>query len=535
LNWIEAFMLKRLSNASNAFILSTSDPIRITQFIKEVLPKFIRELRRTYYVILFDLNTNKLYSLDEAGSRNILKADLPPLEYLDSELISRPTIAVVTNAFEKRHADYLSDYLFSWANSEYLYTHGSTVVVFTTSEFLFPQPLLRFAVVISPPLPDASEREQLLSKTAKEFEAAWEAKYGGAPHPVALKPIPKTIVESSAGLTLHQCETALLENLKLDKDYNPARFNEYKIEVLKSYGLQYVEPKRGFDTVGGYDYLKDYIRNNIINVLKDPERAFRTGVRIPKGLLLFGPPGTGKTWFAKALASELNLAMVSLNPADLLRGIVGESEARTREVARIVETMAPVIVFCDEVDQIALARGSTYMGDSGVSRRVTNMLLEWLGDEDRKSFLVGATNFVRDIDPALLRPGRIDEVVPVFYPDFKARVEIVKVQLRLNGIPNSLTEQDLANIATATSMFSGAELEKLVLDAARIAFNSNAEKVSLEHLEEAKESFSVNIQERERAVEDMITDMLKLQHINRKLLQYAREYKSVELGKRIAV
>ncbi|MEM3147103.1 MAG: ATP-binding protein, partial [Archaeoglobaceae archaeon] len=316
----------------------------------------------------------------------------------------------------------------------------------------------------------------------------------------------------------HDIKTAFFESCIKARNIEVSVFTDYKIKILRDHGLFYVEPSRGFESVGGYDYLKSYIRQRIINVIKNPERASALGLRIPRGLLLYGPPGCGKTFFAKAFAKELNLPMITLSPADLLRGIVGETEARTRQLVALIESLAPIIVFIDEFDQLAIGRDRAFMGDSGVSRRMQNMLLEWLGDEKRKAFIVGATNFVGSLDPAFIRPGRIDEIVLMLYPDAEARKQIINVQMNvLRKIPAK--DINLEEISSKTFLFSGAELEKLVIETASRAFIKNRDYVTQEDFDEALGIFKINTDERLKRIQQMISEIQTLESVNQAFLQ----------------
>jgi cell division protease FtsH len=271
----------------------------------------------------------------------------------------------------------------------------------------------------------------------------------------------------------------------------------------------------------------------VVRVLRNPELAARYGLGVPKGILLYGPPGTGKTWFAKALAKEVGLPMVIVDPSTFLRGIVGETEARVKYVVQIIESLAPVIVFIDEFDQLTLSRQAVMSTDSGVTRRMTNMLLSWLGDEDRKSFVVGATNYVSDVDPAFLRPGRLDEVIPVFYPDQKAREGILKVHTSVVRKVPLADDFDPRALAEKTWLWTGAELEKLVLEAASLAMDEGVERVAQRHFEDAMSFIEVNAAEREQRLKNMIQELMKLENTNRALLKSAlRALASVE-GSRV--
>jgi transitional endoplasmic reticulum ATPase len=331
---------------------------------------------------------------------------------------------------------------------------------------------------------------------------------------------------------LHDVETAAVESFSRYTDFRVEVFTEYKIKILREMGLEYVRPERGFESVGGYDYLKRYVTNRIIKILRSPDLAEKYGLSVPRGILLYGPPGTGKTWFAKALAKEIGLPMVIVDPSTFLRGIVGETEARVKQVTAVIESLAPVVVFIDEFDQLTLSRQAVMSTDSGVTRRMANMLLSWLGDESRKSFMVGATNFISDIDPAFLRPGRLDEIIPVLYPDFGARLEILRVHTSIvKRIP--LGDVDLAEIARLTHMWTGAELEKLVLEASGLAMESDSQHVGQEHFYQALKNIQVNVGEREERLKKMVQELMSLENVNHGLLNSALQSRDKMEGERI--
>jgi SpoVK/Ycf46/Vps4 family AAA+-type ATPase len=515
--FIEEFLIKRRANASNVYIIETVDPKRTQQFKRFILesPEFAGH--KKYY---FDLQTVELTDL-ETGAPIVTQqqqffapASVTPQQLLNM-LRSQPTILIISYVFDQRQVQYLSDFLVSASHDEKLYSHKSTVVVFTSDADIFPQVVRRFAHTISIQPSTPEERLQLLKKVKEEIEEVAGVKLN--------LNISADIVNASAGLTLHDVETVALESFLLHRDFKVEVFTQYKIKLLKEMGIEYIVPSRGFESVGGYDYLKQYVLNRVVRVLRNPDLAKKFGLGVPRGILLYGPPGTGKTLFAKALAKEIGLPMITIDPATFLRGIVGETEARIKQVTQIIESLAPVIVFIDEFDQLALSRQAIVSTDSGVSRRMANMLLTWLGDESRKSFVVGATNFVQDVDPAFLRPGRLDEIIPVFYPDFRARLEILNVHISIvRKVP--LKDVNLEEIARKTYLLTGAELEKLVIEAASIAMSENAEYVTQEHFEQALRSIEVNINEREQRLKQMINELRKLEIVNQLFLKKALEF-----------
>jgi len=510
----EELLLKRQANATNVYIVETADPKRIAQFREFVLQA---SAFRAHKKLSLDLQTNELIDLETRApvqlADSFFQTAATPQQLLGL-LRSKPAVLLISYAFEARHAQYLADFLVSASHDDLLYRHKSTVIVFTPSAELFSQAVRRFAYTISPVPSTPSEREELLKSIERELSQALGRELRLT--------INADVVSASSGLTLHDVETAALESFALHRDFRVEVFTSYKVKLLKEMGLEYVQPSRGFESVGGYEYLKQYVLNRVVKPLRNPDVAKRYGLGVPKGVLLYGPPGTGKTWFAKALAKEVSLPMVIIDPSTFLRGIVGETEARVKQVTAIIESLAPVIVFIDEFDQLTLSRQAVMSTDSGVSRRMTNMLLSWLGDESRKSFIVGATNFVSDVDPAFLRPGRLDEVIPVFYPDVKAREEILRVHTSvIRKVP--LKDVDLRALAEKTYLWTGAEIEKLVVEAASLAMISNSEFVTQEHFEQAMSSIEVNVAEREKRLKLMIQELNRLENVNKSFLKMALE------------
>jgi SpoVK/Ycf46/Vps4 family AAA+-type ATPase len=535
MSFFEEFLLKRQANATNVYIVETCDPRRISQFKNFVLQAAPFAQHQKY---IFDLQTNELLQIVspdacapvDISSSNPFFAPGAPVAPTPQQLLAllrqpqRPAVLFVSYAFSDRHAQLLADFLIAASHDDVLYRHKSTVIVFTSNAELFPTVVRRFAYTIAPPASLPEEREAVLKSIASELSQALN-------RDLQLT-INADVISASSGLTLHDVETAALESFATKRDFKVEVFTQYKIKLLREAGLEFVQPARGFESVGGYDYLKQYIMSRVVRVLRNPDLAQRYGLGVPKGVLLYGPPGTGKTWLAKALAREVGLPMVMIDPSTFLRGIVGETEARVKQVTQIIESLAPVIVFIDEFDQLTLSRQAVMSTDSGVSRRMTNMLLSWLGDEGRKSFVVGATNYVSDVDPAFLRPGRLDEVVPVFFPDARAREEILKVHTSVvRKVP--LKNVNLHVIAEKTWLWTGAELEKLVVEAASLAMVCGSECVTQEHFEEAMSAVEVNTAEREKRLKLMIQELKRLENVNRSFLKSALDFFTQVEGSRV--
>ncbi|KAE9340294.1 Spermatogenesis-associated protein 5 [Phytophthora fragariae] len=245
-----------------------------------------------------------------------------------------------------------------------------------------------------------------------------------------------------------------LGDLKLAmRGIRPSALREISVDV----------PRVLWKDIGGQDALKQALREAVEWPLQHPEAFTRMGIRPPKGVLLYGPPGCSKTLAAKALATESGMNFIAVKGPELFSKWVGESEQQVREVFRKARAASPTVVFFDEIDALASTRGSG--GGSGASDRVLSQLLTELdGLEPLKRVLVvAATNRPDLLDPALMRPGRIDRALYVAPPDVPAREQILQIHTRKTPLAADVS---LAELAIATARFSGAELQALCREAA---------------------------------------------------------------------
>ncbi|MEM3793287.1 MAG: ATP-binding protein [Candidatus Bathyarchaeia archaeon] len=513
MDWMEEIVLKRSCAYSTVSLIKTFDLKRIEQFINFIknpeCPMVEKGVPIEKY--LYDVQLNKLYRISLQGEEEVpLDPMVPPLDHIDG-LLREGAIVVIKYLLTKEQGLALSNHLFAWSQSIRLFTKYSSVVVFGAPAVIdeLPEALKRIVIIVEIVPSTPEERNEILKTLAKEIQEKFKKR-------LALDP---AIVSASAGLSLHDVETAGLESFKRYGAFKIEEFTKYKVDILQQYGIQYVEPERGFESVGGYALLKKYVQKRIIELIRNPAEAERYGLRPPRGIILYGIPGVGKTYFARAMAKEVGIPMLKLDPSTFFRGIVGESEARVKQVAKLLEGLAPVMVFVDEIDQIAMARESVMSTDSGVNRRITNMLLDWLGDENRRAFIVGATNFINQIDRAFLRPGRIDEIIPILPPDEEARLQILQVHTSVvRKVP--LSDPDfLQSVAKRTPMRTGAELEELVIEAAHLARESGAEAVGPEHFERALSIKTLNITERQKQIRASIAAMEGLEIVNKAFLR----------------
>jgi transitional endoplasmic reticulum ATPase len=244
-------------------------------------------------------------------------------------------------------------------------------------------------------------------------------------------------------------------------------------------------PNVTWEDIGGLASVKMLLREAVEWPLRYADSFRRIGVEAPKGVLLYGPPGTGKTLLAKAIANESQANFITAKGSDLLSKWYGESEKHISEVFKKARQVAPAIVFLDELDALAPIRGSA-AGEPRVTERIVNQLLSELDglEELRGVIVIGATNRPDIIDPALLRPGRFDEIILVPVPDKGARREIFKVHIRRMPVADDVSVSDLVD---KTDNFTGADIASVCKRAGRLALREdlNAVVVRKKHFMEA--------------------------------------------------
>ena len=255
--------------------------------------------------------------------------------------------------------------------------------------------------------------------------------------------------------------------------------------VGKSNAKVYMEKSTGvtFKDVAGQDEAKESLEE-IIDFLHNPQKYTAIGARLPKGALLVGSPGTGKTLLAKAVAGEANVPFFSISGSDFVEMFVGVGASRVRDLFQQAKKSAPAIIFIDEIDAVGRQRGSGLGGGHDEREQTLNQLLvEMDGFGSNEGVVVlAATNRVDILDPALLRPGRFDRQVYVGLPDIKGREEILQVHAKNKPLAEDV---DLKQIARGTAGFTGADLENLLNEAALLAGRSSESFITMKDLQES--------------------------------------------------
>ncbi len=269
----------------------------------------------------------------------------------------------------------------------------------------------------------------------------------------------------------------------------------------KSNAKMYVKSSKGirFSDVAGEDEAKESL-SEIVNYLHNPNRYREIGASMPKGILLVGPPGTGKTMLAKAVAGEAQVPFFSMSGSEFVEMFVGMGASKVRDLFKQAKEKAPCIVFIDEIDAIGQKRESRIGGNDEREQTLNQLLTEMDGFEENTGVIIlAATNRPESLDPALTRPGRFDRRVPVELPDLKGREEILKVHAKKIKLDSQV---DFSKVARMASGASGAELANIVNEAALRAVRSGRQTVSQEDLEESIEVVIAGYQKKNAILTD---------------------------------
>ncbi|MEN9230037.1 MAG: AAA family ATPase [Thermostichus sp. DG02_5_bins_236] len=325
-----------------------------------------------------------------------------------------------------------------------------------------PSDLAEEMTVVDIPLPSSEEISRLIQLYV-------------APEKLKLTPLAREqLVKACQGLSRERIRRVLARALAAKQEVNEADIDlvlEEKKQAIRQTGiLEFFTARENLKSVGGLDNLKAWVR---VRQEAFTEEARRYGLPNPKGVLLVGIQGTGKSLSAKTIANEWRLPLLRLDAGRLFAGIVGESESRVRQMIQLSEAMAPCVLWIDEIDKAFGNIASGADGDSGTSRRVFGSLITWMQEKTSPVFIVATANNVPLLPPELLRKGRFDEIFFLNLPTEAERKEIFRVHLqRLR--PSRLREFDLGALAAQAEDFSGAEIEQTIVDAMYNAFGGSS-------------------------------------------------------------
>ncbi|HIE53157.1 MAG TPA: AAA family ATPase, partial [Armatimonadetes bacterium] len=285
----------------------------------------------------------------------------------------------------------------------------------------------------------------------------------------------EALIRACQGMTRTRIEQVLLKAIAddgvLDERDIDLVLEEKRQLIRRTEVLEFFAAAENLDDIGGLDVLKTWLRKR---ALAFSQRARRYGLPNPKGLLLVGIQGTGKSLSAKATAQLLRVPLLRLDVGRLMGSLVGESEARVREMIRVAEAMAPAVLWIDELDKGFRGLTSSFVGDSGTSARVFGTLITWMQEKTAPVFVVATANDIDVLPPELLRKGRFDEIFFIDLPHERERREIFEVHLRKRR-PHRLREFDLDALTAASVGYSGAEIEQAIIEAMYDGFEEQRE------------------------------------------------------------
>jgi ATP-dependent 26S proteasome regulatory subunit len=395
------------------------------------------------------------------GSKNILSQSHDPLSALDDIIKTDDNAVIVLKDFHEFWNNPMVKRKIRNFSQKFRYNRRTMVII--TPVQRIPEEIRDEAVIIHYPPPNSAELSRDLDILLATSGISCQLS----------KPGREKLIQAALGMTLNQARRsfskAIVTHGTLDDNDIEAIIADKKDILSQSDALEFYSLTETQDNVGGLAVLKEWLRLR--------ERAFTHeardyGLPAPKGIALIGIPGTGKSLTAKMIADLWHLPLLRLDVGALFGSLVGESEERTRRALSLAETIAPCILWVDEIEK-AFAFGS---GDAGTSQRVFAHLLTWMQDKTSPCFVVATANNISALPPELLRKGRFDEIFFLDLPSMEERREIFAVHLKKRKcIP---AEFDIDTLAQESEGYVGAEIEQTVIDAMYLAFNENMRRVT---------------------------------------------------------
>ncbi|MCB0832310.1 MAG: AAA family ATPase [Bacteroidetes bacterium] len=358
---------------------------------------------------------------------------------------------------------------------------SNKTVILVSPTVNIPLELSKDIAIIDFDLPTITELSTSLGNALKVFEKRRDIK-------VALTPyVTEKLLKAAQGLTLVEFENVLSKSVVHRKAIDEMTIyevlEEKKQVIRKSGTLEYFSPDENFDQVGGLEHLKLWLTKRA-EAFSD--RAAEFGLPSPKGLLLVGTQGCGKSLTAKAVAAHWNLPLLKLDVGSVFSGIVGSSEANIRHAIKTAESISPCILWIDEIEKGFSGTASSNFSDGGTAARVFGTFTTWLQEKRKPVFVIATSNDITILPPEVLRKGRFDEIFFVDLPEQVEREDIFTIHLKKRRRPTE--PYDVVKLATAAEGFSGAEIEQAIISGMYDAFEESRELTTNDILNALKNS-----------------------------------------------
>lgn len=367
------------------------------------------------------------------------------------------------------------------------------VIVIVSPIFLCPPTLEKEFTLLDFPYPSKHEIKQAFDYVCKEIPA----KYPKALE--AAKKHEEELIKAASGLTLVEAENSYAKSLVARKTLDISAILEEKRQIIRKGGIvEYREPRFTFDQVGGLGELKDWLSLHRLAFKEDAEEF---GLDAPKGVLLVGIPGTGKSMTCDALASLYQMPLLRLDMGAIFSAHVGESEQNMRNVIKQAEAISPAILWIDEVEKGIGGVQSSNHTDGGVTNRVFGTLLTWLQEKESPVFVICTANNVQGIPPEFMRAGRLDEIFFLDLPDADQRKEVLEcLLLKKKRNPEKF---DLDAVVSVSEHYSPAELEKAINNALFIAYSDGRRELRTEDIISEIGKFQPLYNSRQEEIQEM--------------------------------
>jgi AAA+ superfamily predicted ATPase len=354
-------------------------------------------------------------------------------------------------------------------------SYKTIVLISPTMEL--PPELEKEVTVIDFPLPETKDISALLDRIVHEVKQQPNIKIDIAPE------ARERLLKAALGLTLSEAENVFAKILvnggRLSEEDIQAVFSEKRQIIRKSGLLDYYETDARFEQVGGLQHLKEWLRKRAL-AFADKARDF--GLPPPKGVFLLGVQGCGKSLCAKAVSGLWGMPLLRLDVGRMFGSLVGSSEENMRRAIQVAESIAPVVLWIDEIEKAMAGSKSSGSTDSGTTARVFGTFLTWLSEKKSSVFVIATANNISDLPPELLRKGRFDEIFFVDLPNDEERREILRIHLTLRK--REAAEFDVERLARDAAGFSGAEIEEAIVSALYDAYSED-KPLSTEHVAKA--------------------------------------------------